>query len=164
MCRRYVGIFSLFGLAMSAPGLAQKTDAEILAENMPAIQLWSDPKLTATYKPYFDCFADAVGNGHGSKLENDADVSEAANRAQARCAEQKGSSTVLADRHLGMIKPTLSQQARADLSTKYRRQMGFFAVAEWYRSNGRYAQFQRYLKRTGRSGKRGHVPVLLSAE
>jgi hypothetical protein len=97
-------------------------------------------------------------------LENDTDVSEAASRARARCAKQKDSSIGLADRHLGVIKPTLSQQARSDLSAKYRRQMGFFAVAEWYRSNGRYAQFQRYLERSGRSEKRGHLSVMLSAE
>ena len=164
MLRRYFGIFSVLGLAMAAQGLAQKSDAETLAENMPVMQLWSNPKLAATYKPYFDCFAEALGNGGGSTLVNDTDVSEAASRAQARCGEQKGSSTVLADRHLTALKPGLPQQVRADILAKYRRQMGFFAVAEWYRSNGRYSQFQSYLERGGRSAKRGHIPVMFSPE
>ena len=86
MLRRYFGIFSVLGLAMAAPGLAQKSDAETLAENMPVMQLWSNPKLAATYKPYFDCFAEALGNGGGSTLVNDTDVSEAASRAPWQCA------------------------------------------------------------------------------
>jgi hypothetical protein len=164
MFRRCFGILSLLGLAISAPVFAQKTDAETLADNMPVVQLWPDTTLAVTYKPYFDCFVQAVGNGHGSMLEKDADVSEVSGRAQARCTEQKVSANIVADRHLAAIQPALPQQTRINLLAKYRRQMGFFALAEWYKSNGRYVEFQSYLERSGRSDKRGHVPVMLSAE
>lgn len=163
MVRRCIGMFALLGLFMPSAGWG-KSDADILSENMPAIQLWSDTKLGATYRPYFCCFAQTVGSGRGSKLQTDADVLETVIQAQTSCAEQKGRSTALADHYLATIKPTLSEEERAGLLARYRRQMGLFAVAEWYRSNGRSAQFKRYLERTGRSGKHGHVPVLLSAE
>lgn len=163
MIGKVVCLVAVLGIAPPA-AWCQNTNADVLRENEPAIRLWSDPELSAAYRPYFDCYAQAVGNGPGSSWARDADVVEASTRAQAICADQKRSSLIAADRYLASFRPNLTERERGDLLMRYRRQMGFFALAQWCKSNGHEKRLKNYLKRTGRSAKSGRTAIMLTIQ
>jgi hypothetical protein len=164
MVRAIAYMVVVIAVAATSSVRAEKTDAQVLAENMPAMEMWADQRLKSIYKPYFDCFSRAVETGAGSDLQDDSQVSKLSNDAQMHCLVEKRQTTSEANCYIASVKPNLTQSERDDLLLRYRRQMGLFALIERYRARGRSRQFQAYLERIGRTARAGKPIVLLKVE
>ncbi len=157
----------LLALALLNPAWAassQQTDAEVLAEKLPSMELWSDDRLKAIYAPYLECYARSVESGKESHLRDDPAVLRSLEVARERCLRPKHQSNVAGSEYLASFKPMLSESERETLLRHFRRQMGFFALADRYRRRGRISVFQAYLQRLGKEARLGRSPTVLTAE
>jgi hypothetical protein len=159
-------VINIAVLALTVPACAnaQNGDAQVLADNMPAMELQTDATISSAYKPYLDCYARTIESGPGSSLTDDGEARETLQRAAEHCTASKQTGTDLAASHLTSSKPEMSEGQRNDLLTRYRRQQGVFALINRYRERGRSHLLQAYFERIGRAERENRTFVMLSAE
>lgn len=164
MLRNAVILIATLALTVPVCANAQNNDAQVLADNMPAMELQADTTISSAYKAYLDCYARTIESGPGSSLTDDREARETLQRAGMHCAASKQTGTDLAASHLASIKPEMSEGQRNDLLTRYRRQQGVFALINRYRERGRSHLLQAYFARIGRAERENRSFVALSAE
>ena len=141
--------------ATPEPSKALEADtAATLKANRPAMLLWNDTQLRAIYRPYFDCYWLQVKSQPDSNLENMERANKMFEAAYQTCSATRHVADGSADRYLSNL-PNYgsSSSARADILSRYRRQVGVFSLTQHYADAGKANLINEYYAKIGRASR-----------
>lgn len=157
---------SIVMLASSAASgaMSQVADdnAAVLRRSLPSFELAANPQMEAAFKPYVECYSNAVERSPYSELRDDEEVRSAEKRARERCGTVGASAMTSADLRAATLSPGMSSEERERTLRNVRRQLAIFGLIRRYAKTRRAVVFQSYLERVGRQGRAGRAVEMLT--